>query len=39
VSSDHATIHLFKIDLSNAEAVGNATDAGDLEEDGKEEKG
>lgn len=38
VSSDHATIHLFKIDLTNAEAIGNAQDAeGVLEEEGKEE--
>ena len=41
VTSDHATIHLFKIDLTNAEAIGNAADEGVLEEETKEnaEKG
>lgn len=38
VSSDHATIHLFKIDLSNADAVGKATDDMPDEEE-KEDKG
>ena len=38
VSSDHATIHLFKIDLSNAEAVGNATDEAGLDEEAKEDQ-
>jgi len=39
VSSDHATIHLFKIDLSNADAIGNAQDdQGVLEEEAKEDQ-
>jgi len=38
VSSDHATIHLFKIDLTNADAIGNAQDdQGVLEEEAKED--